>query len=160
MSMVIDLTVDADSGKAADVSAEFSSQLDGYIGASLTLTRRLEFEQIESGSGTRAIAQNTSAWFAAREGKLTASRFGVVCGLSKYAGPQALWQLLTKRVSEEQTGAPQLICDHLDVTDLTMPSRGVHVSRRRRKHQPRSPECGFVDINLTLTLRTAMALTR
>jgi hypothetical protein len=133
MSMVIDLTVDADSGKAADVSrqldAEFSSQLDGYIGASNSLTS-LCVSVLESGSGTRAIAQNTSAWFAAREGKLTASRFGVVCGLSKYAGPQALWQLLTKRVSEEQTGAP-LICDHLDVTDLTMSSRGVHVSRRR-----------------------------
>ena len=46
--------------------------------------------------------QGTPAWFAARAGRLTASRFGTAAGLSRYATPRSLWQLLSG-----QLGAPE-----------------------------------------------------
>ena len=34
-------------------------------------------------------------WFAARKGRLTALRFGAAAGLSRYATPRSLWQLMS-----------------------------------------------------------------
>jgi predicted phage-related endonuclease len=36
-----------------------------------------------------------------RKGKLTASNFGVACGLSKYATPSSYWEKMTGRIQED-----------------------------------------------------------
>ena len=43
----------------------------------------------------RNVAQGSTAWFAARKGRLTASRFGAATNLSRYATPRSLWQLMS-----------------------------------------------------------------
>ena len=41
------------------------------------------------------VTQGSEAWFAARKGRRTASRFGDAAGLSHYATPHSLWQLVS-----------------------------------------------------------------
>ena len=43
----------------------------------------------------RDVAQDSEAWFAARKGRRTASRFADAAGLSHYARPHSLWQLMS-----------------------------------------------------------------
>lgn len=49
----------------------------------------------------RSTVQGSVAWHEARRGRLTASRFGAAAGLSRYATPHSLWQLLTGRIAAD-----------------------------------------------------------
>ena len=49
----------------------------------------------------RDVAQGSNAWFTARKGRLTASRFGAAAGLSRYATPHSLWQLMSSALEGE-----------------------------------------------------------
>ena len=66
-------------------------------------------QQVEHGKGgglpdARSAAQGSAAWHRARHGKLSASRFGVAAGLSRYATPHSLWQLLAGRLDPADVG--------------------------------------------------------
>ena len=49
----------------------------------------------------RDVAQGSAARFVARKGRLTASRFGAAAGLSRYATPRSLWQLMSGALEGE-----------------------------------------------------------
>ena len=49
----------------------------------------------------RDMAQGSAAWFVARKGRLTASRFSTATGLSRYATPRSLWQLMSGALEGE-----------------------------------------------------------
>jgi putative phage-type endonuclease len=70
--------------------------------------RRLhEVGDTAGGGDDAAVAllskQGSAAWFAARSGRLTASRFGTAAGLSRYATPRSLWQLMSGSLGDSAT---------------------------------------------------------
>ena len=48
--------------------------------------------------------QGSEEWLAARRGRVTASDFGTVCGLSSHCTPQSVWQFATGRIGQEWSG--------------------------------------------------------
>ena len=50
------------------------------------------------------VEQGSSDWQAARTGRVTASDFASVCGLSSYCTPRSLWQYRTGRVAGDWAG--------------------------------------------------------
>jgi putative phage-type endonuclease len=62
------------------------------------------FESLDtSGLQYDALVQQSEGWMRARRGKLTASRFGVICEQSKYATARSYWELLTGRLPPGST---------------------------------------------------------
>ena len=57
-------------------------------------------QQLEM-AALRDVAQGSAAWFAARKGRLTASRFGAAACLSRYATPRSLWHLMSGALEGE-----------------------------------------------------------
>jgi len=74
------------------------------------------FERVSHESTNRvqfdALVQRSDGWIAARKQRLTASRFGVIAELSKYADAYALWELLTGAVEvgadDDPAGNPHI----------------------------------------------------
>ena len=48
--------------------------------------------------------QGSAEWLAARRGRVTASDFGTVCGLSSHCTPQSAWQFATGRIGQAWSG--------------------------------------------------------
>lgn len=70
---------------------------------------------ISTGAGTRprarsvvpteALVQGSAAWHAARQHRLTASRFAAACGLSPYAMPRDLWAVYAGQAQRQAAGS-------------------------------------------------------
>lgn len=50
------------------------------------------------------VEQGTDEWRLARRGRVTASEFATICGLSPWCTPQSLWQLATGRIGGDWAG--------------------------------------------------------
>ena len=82
----------------------------------------------------RDVAQGSAAWFAARKVRLTASRFGATMGLSRYATPRSLWQLMSGALEGEPDDSSSDATRHGQRTELE--ARSVHALVR---------ECGVAE---------------
>jgi len=97
----------------------------------------------------RDVAQGSNAWFAARKGRLTASRFGAAAGLSRYATPRSLWQLMSGALEGEpddsssdttrQRTEPEARSVYALVRGCGMAESGFWVHRDSSQHHAR---CG------------------